>query len=907
VDAQLIGRGVELARLVGWWNDVVDGKGGVALVRGDAGIGKTTLLEALSREAEDPGHRVHSAKADELEVARPFGVLRRALGGQEPATDAPPGRLGDLPQSPASDGDGPGFFELVDRFADLIEREAIAGPTLLLVDDAQWADSGTLAVLGAAARLARSSSLGIVVGVRPTVRPETAAFLDRLPEPPLHVELGPLTPDETVQLAAERLGATPDPALADELHRAGGNPFYVLGLVDALQREERIRTDEGGAQLLGGGVPSDLALTVLHRVGRLSEDARETLRLASVLGGSFRAEDLVISGTQEPAALHNSLVALREEGLIVDAGERLRFHHDIVREVVYGDLGEPLRLAAHRRVAGALAEGGRPAAEVTPHLLRAASGIDPAAARWLVDAARDPTMGAPDVISLLENALARDPALYGDGRVVEWLARLKLWQGRPGEAIGLVERALEHPFEQSERLALMELAFAGCFVSRGASDAARWLGRAEELDGDDPGGSPDAVTRLRRARMDHFRGDLRAAAALTESLLPETGALDPYVAVEVFNQATWLAVLEARSTDALRFSDRLITGPLLARSKPWFLRHRAWALADVDDIPAAHHALFAGRESAEAQGQLKMLADCMEESALLRFHSGELDEAAADAEAAISTASEAGTSPPSIAVAVVRWIGVHRGTEPLTEPASEWESAAAVAGHLAAGRLEDAGALSLRLYESLAAAPLRERRWYDYLPVIAAAAAATAQPELAAGACRLASSGPGDAPGLVLAQARCGLFADGHVASARRVVELALSSPRRLLAAEALEDAAGFLPPPEATAALEEVARRYADADAVRSLQRVDERLGALGARPAPRAESRPVSGWGSLTTAERRVVELAAEGLTNREIGGELFVSHRTVANHLAHVFDKLGIRSRVELAREAARRASQ
>ena len=67
------------------------------------------------------------------------------------------------------------------------------------------------------------------------------------------------------------------------------------------------------------------------------------------------------------------------------------------------------------------------------------------------------------------------------------------------------------------------------------------------------------------------------------------------------------------------------------------------------------------------------------------------------------------------------------------------------------------------------------------------------------------------------------------------------------------------------------------------------------------------MSGWGSLTTAERRVVELAVEGLTNREIGGELFVSHHTVANHLAHVFDKLGIRSRVELAREAERRASQ
>ena len=137
VDGQLIGRGVELARLVGWWRDVADGEGGVAVVRGDAGIGKTTLLEALSREAGDSAHRVHIAKADELEVARPFRVVSRALGGEEPTTDGPTGRLADPAQSPDSDGDCFGFHQLVDRFADLLEREAIAGPTLLVVDDAQ--------------------------------------------------------------------------------------------------------------------------------------------------------------------------------------------------------------------------------------------------------------------------------------------------------------------------------------------------------------------------------------------------------------------------------------------------------------------------------------------------------------------------------------------------------------------------------------------------------------------------------------------------------------------------------------------------------------------------------------------------------------------------------------------------
>jgi len=80
VDGELIGRGVELAQLVSWWGDAAQGRGGVAVVRGVAGIGKTALLEALRREVENSGHCVHFGKSDELEMARPFRVLSQAVG-----------------------------------------------------------------------------------------------------------------------------------------------------------------------------------------------------------------------------------------------------------------------------------------------------------------------------------------------------------------------------------------------------------------------------------------------------------------------------------------------------------------------------------------------------------------------------------------------------------------------------------------------------------------------------------------------------------------------------------------------------------------------------------------------------------------------------------------------------------
>lgn len=121
--------------------------------------------------------------------------------------------------------------------------------------------------------------------------------------------------------------------------------------------------------------------------------------------------------------------------------------------------------------------------------------------------------------------------------------------------------------------------------------------------------------------------------------------------------------------------------------------------------------------------------------------------------------------------------------------------------------------------------------------------------------------------------------------------------------AGAFEDVAMVLPD-RRRELFEAAATIYESVGAERDARRVH---AALGRKPAARRAPRPKVGWDALTAAERDVVTLAAEGLTNRQIGERLFVSHRTVATHLSHVFEKLGVRSRVELAREAARRAAR
>jgi DNA-binding CsgD family transcriptional regulator len=387
------------------------------------------------------------------------------------------------------------------------------------------------------------------------------------------------------------------------------------------------------------------------------------------------------------------------------------------------------------------------------------------------------------------------------------------------------------------------------------------------------------------------------------------------VEAEANNQMSWLLTLRGRSSEALEHSARAVALPSSsAEVRSLYWRHHAWALGDMDRIEEAETALAVARSSAEEQGLAGVAVSILMESAHLRYSMGRWEEAAVDADTAAAIALELDGVLEADPEGVVLWIAYHRreGGERIREPRADAGSGDAFLETLEAVAASDRGDIdgacrSARgLLNRIGRIGSRNRREFDVLPPLVGISMGAGDTESAVlgreTAARLAR---GDAPGAALADARCRVIVDGDVAAARRAVDLARRSPRMLLAAEGLEDAAAVLPREDAVPVLEEASSLYEQIGAARDLARVAAKLKGLGARaPVAPVRARPVSGWEALTPAELEVVRLAADGLTNRQIGSRLFVSHRTVATHLSHVFDKLGVRSRVALAREAAQR---
>src|SRR5262249_44309310 len=157
--APLRGRGPEVEALAEVLDRVAAGRPALALIEGEAGIGKTRLLDGVLTDARARGMQVVRGRAEELEQARPFGLVAAAFGGERAAADPRRAAIADLLASPAgvqgpvTVTSDPGLrFRAVDAFTDLAEALALAGPLVIGVDDLQWADPSSLLTLGAVAR-----------------------------------------------------------------------------------------------------------------------------------------------------------------------------------------------------------------------------------------------------------------------------------------------------------------------------------------------------------------------------------------------------------------------------------------------------------------------------------------------------------------------------------------------------------------------------------------------------------------------------------------------------------------------------------------------------------------------------------------------------------------------------------
>ncbi|HEY1321154.1 MAG TPA: AAA family ATPase [Streptosporangiaceae bacterium] len=425
---KLAGRDAELAALRQAWGQAAAGEPSLIMIVGEAGIGKTTLAEALTSEAVGDGATVLRSRCYETErslflqpiveaitpavAALPAGPLERLLGEHAPAAAALLPDVAALPGPPAR-GRGPVEMERRRAFeavTALLRGLAARNPVLLLVDDLQYAGQSTVELIHFLGRHFTGSRLLAVVTLRAEQEAEIGTALAPVAR---RLEVGPLVPAAVEQLARE---AGQGDLAGDIQQRTRGHTLFVV---------EVLRTLAGGDE----GVPESLRSAVQARVQRAGTAVETLLRAAAVAGATVDPLELAALLDLPPTtALELCEQALRARLLVV-SGREYEFANDLIREVLYATTPVPSRLAYHRRAADLLT--GQP--ESLARHAAAAGDWQRAGRAWLQ--AADDAMSrysASDAVALARQAL--DAAVQaGD---TEIRARALVLRGRAHDAAG---------------------------------------------------------------------------------------------------------------------------------------------------------------------------------------------------------------------------------------------------------------------------------------------------------------------------------------------------------------------------------------------------------------------------------------------------------------------------------------
>jgi DNA-binding SARP family transcriptional activator/tetratricopeptide (TPR) repeat protein len=507
----VVGRESELSVLRGGWRSAADGEPGVALIVGEAGIGKTTLARRIAAEAAADGAIVLRARCYETErslflqpivealtpavAALPAAELRALAGEHAPALAAL------LPASAPLLGPPPSWHGSIDTERRRAFEAALAVlcglarrlPVLLFIDDLHNAGRSTVEFLHYLGRHAADARLLALATLRAEYEDQVGAAL--VPVMSTRIELGPLS-----LAAVEHLARAAGQAhLAGRiLKRTGGHALFVVEVLRALAAGEA-----------DGGVPESLRAAITERVRRAGPATEALLRAAAVLGAAV--DPLVLAGLLDlpPARVLELCEAVTATRLLVVAGRDYEFANDLIREALYETTPEPVQLAHHRRAADLLT--GQPES-LARHA--AAFGDWPRAARALLLAAENAMRryAASDAITLATQALEaaqRAPHLDG-GRGGELAARALFIRGRAQETVG----------EQPAAFADLSEAVAG---ARAAGDSRLEMLVLRELGGDVPAALGQPVTGYvanleRGLRIAESAGDRAAQASFLSRL-----------------------------------------------------------------------------------------------------------------------------------------------------------------------------------------------------------------------------------------------------------------------------------------------------------------------------------------------------------------------------------------------------
>ena len=896
------------------------GAGGVVLVEGEPGIGKSLLLRDSTDEAAELGFSLAAGAADPLGQAIPFFALRAAL--REPfagLTAGDPGR--DL-------RDATTWW--VTQIRAHLERRAASAPVLVCLDDLQWASPATLAALRALPRDLRRYPVAWLL-VRSSTPQRDADYLFGLLEKDgaARVTLAPLDPGAVAAMLTGAFGAPPDQALADLASGAAGNPSLVAELIGGLRDDHAVQVTEGRAVLASARLPHRI-----HRLGRrrldgLSQRTRHLLVTVAVLGPAFRVEDAAEMLGETPAMLLPAVEEAMDAGIITAAEHAFTFRHELLRRAVGEMIPRPARQALHRQYGEVLLARGESADRAAGHLLQAAhpadraslAGLDTAAARTLACA---PQTAAGLALRALELTPPADPdALSRAVAAAEALTAAGRMDQAGQIACDMLAKPLPSAAEDRLRCALSSVLCACGQARDAASQAQMVLGRPQL-----PAGLRDQALTAHLQALTGLHDEL--AGPVADTILAAPGQHDSHAAAAARLTRAVISWDSGQISDALellRDAARHGTGisPDARHVQP--LLALAAALVDLrqlgeaeDILRAADHPALQNTPAAAALSILR---------ARIHLAAGRLADAAADARAALAIAQALGAyGYAATAHSVLSIIELRRGDlaaaarhlagRPATGPQfadiyARTETTAAEAQNTEA---RDGPAAALGRLRQLCADLAARPGLLPGDPALAAWLARTAlvagDGELAARAARtaqaLADACPGF-PALAVAAAHSRGLAGRDPA---RLAQAATQHPDPWARASAAEDL-GVLHSwqgdrDQAIRHLKDALGGYRQVGADRDQARIRRRLRKLGIRRRhwSTPPARPVAGWDSLTGTEQAVAGLVAEGLNNNQVAARMYISTHTVAHHLRQAFRKLSITSRYELTRIVIERAA-
>jgi ATP/maltotriose-dependent transcriptional regulator MalT len=914
IEVLLYGRDPERSIIGGLLEGARESRSGVLVIRGEAGVGKSALLDDAREQAS--GMQVLACAGAEAESALPFAALHQLLRPvldhleqvPRPQADALQGALG------LAAGRGGDRFLVSLAILSLLAEAADERPLLCLVDDAHWLDDASADALVFVARRLEAEAIVLLFAaregdVREFVAPELA-----------ELRLAGLDPEAAAALLDRHAGTALSPETRARLIEAtGGHPLALLELPSTLSEEQLA----GGEPLLTPlPVSARLERAFLARVRELAEEtqtlllvaaADDTGELSTVLGAAARLD----VGAE-------ALDAAQEAGLATLRGTELELRHPLVRSAVYQGASLSQRQAVHRALASVLA-GDAEADRRAWHRAAASIGPDPTVvaeleqaagraqqrsgfvaaslayeraaaftpdeserARLLTAAAENAWFGGrlERTRMLLERArpVASEPLQRAD--IDRYLGLAELTGGAPAEACRLLVRssAAVAPVDGERALQLLNLASVAALYADDDAAAVTIAELAREIDIEDTPFAR-ALVGLLVGLGAYYAGDLTRAAASLRSTMSleaelERDALDARRVALLFGgrAAAFLGDDEAaRRSGQLAAAHARAEGALgvLAPILPRLVHTEMWA----GRWPAASANAREGLRLAREIGQLDLVAYQLVLLALIAAHRGQEDECRALA----TQGHELATARRfTFVVSLANWaltlleLELGRTEEALLRArevstrSGGFSSAVFMAGLDRIEAAVHAGDVATA-HDWLA----------DYEPWAKCAGATWAR---------------------AVALHGCALLADDDEES-ERLFGAALDMHAR--AARPFERARTQL------AFGEFLRRARRPRDAREHLRAALDRFEALGAelwaeraRVELRASGQTARRRGAdtrdqLTEQELQIAHFVAQGLSNREVAAQLFLSPRTIAAHLRNVFRKLGISSRTELAR--------